>query len=428
MTRPKKKTQAARHAIQSRHDPGSSGEDTPVEDLIPIPHLPIGRPRSLQAINAGLETDISQLQTDLKRLRSQHGALLDKTNTISLEHKSLKNLKRKAESTLGEELAKWCKWIRCLERDHDAKAGQELETIAALHSTLDNKSHQIAALQLASAHAQLHTRDTLILKLKSDVCERQSTLTTTRHQLLGARKRAHRAQTSLRNLKEKYNNLQTWRPTEHGEYTAKARELAHCLIHAGCAAGKVGLAVKSCAQAFGIVIRQNQFMSRRTVSWAINEGGKYGEIQLGMEIMNGEGFVGSSDGTSHHATTVESRHITFCVPLYAPDVDDTDKSTWTIRTRFLNLEQALDHTVQRQFDGAKEVASRIVNTYTCSPIAAQKQQTMHVDNYYRKKLGEMKDHAADGKKGFGLSVAHKEDIVIRDLGQDAIDDTDMETS
>jgi hypothetical protein len=40
----------------------------------------------------------------------------------------------------------------------------------------------------------------------------------------------------------------------------------------------------------------------------------------------------------------------------------------------------------------------------------------------------MKDHAADGKKGFGLSAAHKEDIVIRDLGRDAIDDADMETS
>jgi hypothetical protein len=140
------------------------------------------------------------------------------------------------------------------------------------------------------------------------------------------------------------------------------------------------------------------------------------------------GFVESSDGTSHRATTVESRHITLRVPSYAPDVDDTDKSTWTTRTRFLNLEQALDHTAQRQFDGAKEAASRIADTYTRSPIAAQKQQTMHVDDYYRKKLGEMKDHAADGKKGFGLSAAHKEAIVIRDLGRDAIDDADMETS
>ncbi|KAJ7755599.1 hypothetical protein B0H14DRAFT_2585325 [Mycena olivaceomarginata] len=125
-------------------------------------------------------------------------------------------------------------------------------------------------------------------KLKSDVCEIQSTLTTTRHQLLAARKRAGRAQRSLRNLKEKYNNLQTWRPTEHGEYTAKARELARGLIHAGCAAGKVELAVKFCAKAFGIVIWRNRFMSRPTVSRAIDEGGKYGEIQLGMEIMNGE--------------------------------------------------------------------------------------------------------------------------------------------
>ncbi|KAJ7862774.1 hypothetical protein B0H14DRAFT_2575211 [Mycena olivaceomarginata] len=181
---PQKETQAARHAIQSRHDPGSSDKDTPVEDPIPIPHLPIGRPRSLrtqiadkddritalETINAGLETDVSRLQTDLERLHGQHGALLDRTNTISLENKSLKNLKRKAESTLGEELAKRYKRIGRLERDRDVKAGQKSETIAAFQSTLEDNSHQIAALQsqLASARAQLHTRDTLILKLKSD--------------------------------------------------------------------------------------------------------------------------------------------------------------------------------------------------------------------------------------------------------------------
>jgi chromosome segregation ATPase len=139
----------------------------------------------------------------------------------------------KAESTLGEELAEWYKHIRCLEWDRDVKAGQKLKTIATIQSTLDDKSRQIAVLQsqLASAHAQLHTCDTLILKLESDVCERQSTLMMTRHHLLAVRKQAGCAQTSLQNLKEKYHNLQTWRPTEHGEYTAKARELARSLTY-----------------------------------------------------------------------------------------------------------------------------------------------------------------------------------------------------
>jgi hypothetical protein len=140
------------------------------------------------------------------------------------------------------------------------------------------------------------------------------------------------------------------------------------------------------------------------------------------------GFVESSDGTTARGVTVESRHITLRVPSYTPDVDDSDEATWETRTRFVDVEPALDHTAQRQFDGTMEAAGRIADAYTRSPVAAKDQQTMEKDDYLRKKMGEMKDHAADGKKGFKISAGEKRDVVIRDLGRSAMEDTDIETS
>lgn len=53
---------------------------------------------------------------------------------------------------------------------------------------------------------------------------------------------------------------------------------------------------------------------------------------------------------------------------------------------------------------------------------------MDKNEYWRKKLGEGKDHAADGKKEFKISAAHKKDIVMQDLGRAAMDDADVSTS
>lgn len=53
---------------------------------------------------------------------------------------------------------------------------------------------------------------------------------------------------------------------------------------------------------------------------------------------------------------------------------------------------------------------------------------MDKNDYWRKKLGECKDHAADGKKEFRISEAHKRDVVIRDMGRFAMDEADIDTS
>ncbi|KAJ7125932.1 hypothetical protein C8R44DRAFT_874342 [Mycena epipterygia] len=137
--------------------------------------------------------------------------------------------------------------------------------------------------------------------------------------------------------------------------------------------------------------------------------------------------LSSSDGTTHHGVTIESRHITLLVPSYAPDVDDSDISTWKHQTRFVEVAPALDHTGQHQFEGTMEAANRIADNYSRSPVAAQDKRIMDKNDYWRKKMGECKDHAADGKKEFKLSGAHKKDIIIRDLGRTLMDETDVET-
>jgi hypothetical protein len=52
---------------------------------------------------------------------------------------------------------------------------------------------------------------------------------------------------------------------------------------------------------------------------------------------------------------------------------------------------------------------------------------MGQNDYWRKKIAESKDHAADGKKEFGISNEYKTDIVIRDMGRAAMEDEDLAT-
>ncbi|KAJ7577567.1 hypothetical protein C8J56DRAFT_798623 [Mycena floridula] len=276
---------------------------------------------------------------------------------------------------------------------------------------------------LASLHLRATASEDTIISLKFQLKERQSLLTITRKRLYASQKQCQRAKSRLNHVQLQYNNIRIWNPTRNGIYTEDARELARALTFAGCAAEKVKFAVRSCTNVFGIRVLRD--MSRWTVGHAIDEGGKYGEIQLGRKILESPGFIESSDGTTHRRITVESRHITVHSASYGPGVDDSDMSTWSHNTRFLEVQPALDHTAQRQFEGTREAAQRIADVYSRSPLAAKEQRVMTEDDYFRKKLGENKDHAADGKKAFKLSAEHKQDIVRKDLGRKKIDDMEV---
>ncbi|KAJ7437330.1 hypothetical protein FB451DRAFT_1416903 [Mycena latifolia] len=447
MVRPSKRRVAAlraNHAWNDKDDSGSSDDENIPPDGLPFSqdpprHKPTtlrsqiaekdARIAELEATISGLQTDFLALQHAHNQLRLEHTTLLQTNQTISCANTALKTLKRKADSEHTEELGRRQKRIKRLELERANNQQQNLSTISGLQSSLHDSSAQIARLKLdlASAISRINSSDTTIVTLKSSLHTKQTTLTEIRKRLYAALKQADRAKSSFKEAKKAYDTLRIWNPMESGEYTAAARELVRQLSYAGCAAGKIEFAVKCCAQTFGIEIRR-RFMSARTVGRAIDEGGKYGELQLAREIMDAPGFVKSSDGTMHRGITVEARLVTMLVPSYAPNTDDTDQSTWTYQTRFVEAAPALDHTGQRQFEGTVAMATQMANTYSCSPLAARERRTMDKNDYWRKKLGESKDHAADGKKEFRLSVAHKKDIVIRDMGRLAMDDADVDTS
>ncbi|KAJ7615524.1 hypothetical protein FB45DRAFT_757915 [Roridomyces roridus] len=316
--------------------------------------------------------------------------------------------------------------------------------IHQLESSLSTLSADFAQLQID--FATLSDQNRVLIDQKNDLTHanralkslKRKTDTDARDELVRRKKRIKRlendrgrAKLSLAAVRKSYKALKTWHPMKHGQYTSKARQLARKLTWTGTAAEKLAYAVESCAEAFGIGLSRN-FMSARTVERANDEGGKYGELQLGREIAEAPGkyligFIESSDGTTHRGMTVECRHITLPTPSYAPGVDDNDQSTWSYETRFVEVAQALDHTAQSQFEGTKEVANRLADLYNRSPLSEQERRTIDKNDYWRKKMGECRDHASDGKKAFELSAAHKKNIIVEDLGRAAIED-DADTS
>ncbi|KAJ7432435.1 hypothetical protein FB451DRAFT_1420594 [Mycena latifolia] len=366
MVRPSKRRVAAlraNHARNDKDDSGSSDDENTPQDGLPLSQNPPRHKRTtlrsqiaekdariaeLEVTISGLQTDFLALQHAHNQLRLEHTTLLQTNQTISCANTALKTLKRKADSEHTEELGRRQKRIKRLELERASKQQESISTISGLQFSLHDSSAQIARLKLdlVSAISQINSSDTMIVTLKSSLHTKQTTLTEIRKRLYAALKHADRAKSSFKEAKKAYNTLRIWNPMESGEYTAAARELVRQLSYAGCAAGKIEFAVKCCAQTFGIEIRR-RFMSARTVGRAIDEGGKYGELQLAREIMDAPGFVESSDGTTHRGITVEARLITMLVPSYAPNADDTDQSTWTYQTRFVEAAPALDHTVRR---------------------------------------------------------------------------------
>lgn len=133
------------------------------------------------------------------------------------------------------------------------------------------------------------------------------------------------------------------------------------------------------------------------------------------------GFGESSDGTTDRKITYEAHHVTLACPTYLPDVDDSDKSTWTNQTRFVTVEPALDHKSKTQFEGTKELAGKVATFYSNSPLAGRDNMKMEVNDWIRKEEYQNMDHAADGKKKLTLCQEWKKEVVVEDLGRKALD-------
>ena len=121
---------------------------------------------------------------------------------------------------------------------------------------------------------------------------------------------------------------------------------------------------------------------------------------------------------------MESRHITMKVPSYEAGTDINDTSTWATKTRFVGVDYALGHTAVEQVDGMEDIIEKHTDIYSRSPLGRRDGVSMDLKHYYKKKVGENKDHASDGKKAFGIAEERKKDFIHRELGRKALDAMD----
>ncbi|KAF7332350.1 hypothetical protein MKEN_00116700 [Mycena kentingensis (nom. inval.)] len=366
----------------------------------------------LQSANASLAEELDGLHTTYTEMEEVVSGFRDRIEGLSADLKSERAKKRKAEVVLEAEIV--------LKEEH-------ADTTHAFDETISDQTNRIHKLEkeLGAARDNLELFTKLILGHQTKDAAQQAEAQNLRKRLAAAQRRATRVQEDVRRLRREKKDLAVWRPMEGGAYKEEWRMLGRAMLRAGCAAGRVRPLVRAFAKTVGARVR-GKIPSERTILRFVAEGGKYGDVQEAREIINAPGFTTASDGTGHRGITVETRARTLLVPSYAPGVDDSDKSTWSVRTRFSELAPAIDHTAITQHRGEMERAARIADIYNRSPLSDADSNSLSVDEYYKKKMGENRDHASDGKKVFALSAAHKEDIVIRELGRKGIADGSAE--
>ncbi|KAF7331459.1 hypothetical protein MKEN_00024600 [Mycena kentingensis (nom. inval.)] len=372
---------------------------------------------------------VEDVEHELEALQGSYNALEEKRRQLYVEKRNLDKAKRRVEEDLREETRSHTKRVRRLENQLETQADASATTTHSLDAVIDDLRHQLVAQsatvrqlesELTSARAKIASHTIHIQSLQFSLKAKQDTITAVRQQLYAAEKREKTAKSSLAKLQKEYNRVRVWRPKEKGVFRPEWRALARDLVGAGVPLAKLRLVAESFARTVGVEIK-GKFMSARTGARVIDEGGLLGELQNARELLDCDGFTEATDGTGYRGITYEGHHNTLRAPTYAPGVDDTDKSTWKVQTRFVNVTNSVSHTAEAQFRGIRKTAERLADLYNRSPFSAQDARIMDKDDYFRKKMGENRDHAADGKKAFKISAEYKKRIVFEDLGRKAIE-------
>ncbi|KAF7331773.1 hypothetical protein MKEN_00057200 [Mycena kentingensis (nom. inval.)] len=291
---------------------------------------------------------VEDVEHELEALQGSYNALEEKRQQLYVEKRNLDKAKRRAEEDLREET-----------RSHTKRSA----TVRQLES------------ELTSARAKIASHTIHIQSLQSSLKAKQDTITAVRQQLYAAEKREKTAKSSLAKLQKEYDRVRVWRPKEKGVFRPQWRSLARDLVGAGVPLAKLRLVAESFARTVGVEIK-GKFMSARTGARVVDEGGLLGELQNARELLDCDGFTEATDGTGYRGITYEGHHNTLRAPTYAPGVDDTDKSTWKVQTRFVNVTNSVSHTAEAQFRGIRKTAERLADLYNRSPFSEQDARTM----------------------------------------------------
>ncbi|KAJ7339306.1 hypothetical protein DFH08DRAFT_812692 [Mycena albidolilacea] len=131
-------------------------------------------------------------------------------------------------------------------------------------------------------------------------------------------------------------------------------------------------------------------MSQRTVGRVITEAGIKVRLQLGHELACAKALCLSSDGTSHQ------------------------------NIKYEDLDHALDHTSQSQFDGWDLNNAKIIDLYINSPLGRRDTLEGHAykaDDMWRKVIAYNLDHAADVVSAAYKSKDRKIGVIEKDIGR-----------
>jgi hypothetical protein len=128
----------------------------------------------------------------------------------------------------------------------------------------------------------------------------------------------------------------------------------------------------------------------------------------------------SSDGTSHRNIKYEARHPTYAAPTHTVNPNEPQTA---FRTRVIEIDHALDHTAQSQYEGWEITSQKIAETYQNSPLShrdALDGLSYDADDIWRKMVAHNADHAKDVRASAGKCVDKKQSVVEMDLGREEI--------
>ncbi|KAF7363183.1 hypothetical protein MVEN_00670900 [Mycena venus] len=298
---------------------------------------------------------------------------------------------------------------------------------AVLSGRIACKKQELAQAILSAAEAEkvskaaaLHIETLLqsISQLNAAASAQKAAKSELYKDLRATRMRETRAKTAVRKLRKELAAKSRWSGMNRHAYSSQSRSLAMAFVKAGCAQSRIGPLLSRVGKVFGISIRRS--MSRRTVGRIITEAGVKVRLQLGHELARAKAICLSSDGTSNRNIKYEARHITYKAPTYDTNPDAPQEAA---ATRLVEVDHALDHTAQTQYEGWDVANQRIVDTYNNSPLArrdALDGLSYEADDLYRKTVSYAADHASDVRLAAHKVKERKQLVVESDLGRQEI--------
>ncbi|KAJ7321999.1 hypothetical protein DFH08DRAFT_818376 [Mycena albidolilacea] len=378
--------------------------NTGKENILPDTSIPPRRSTRAQDYVKTLEARINDQETQILSLEASNSAYQADNHLLHTclddSYSQIESLE-KDQATTTERLST---------AEHDLSIANEMISSQALvlNETfwmLLTKSH---AIRIETLLTTIHHLNRKIDSHRAEKIQIRKTLKSTQMRESRAKSALERTRTAL---KQKSRSLST----SHRTYITQYRSLALAFTRAGCAQARIGGLLTRAREVLGVRLKRS--MSRRTVGRVITEAGIKVRLQLGHVLARAKALCLSSDGTSHRNIKYEACHITYTAPTYSTDPNAPQQA---VVTRLVDLDHALDHTSQSQFDGWDLNNAKIIDLYINSPLGRRDTLEAHAyeaDDMWRKVVAYNSDHAADVVSAAYKSKNRKIGVIEKDLGR-----------